>query len=33
MTFHVRRIIGKLGRTDVLTYLLPYQLRLGARRG
>jgi hypothetical protein len=30
---HVRRIVGRLARTDALTYLLPLELRLAARRG
>jgi hypothetical protein len=32
MRSYVRRIVAKLGETDVLTYMLPYQTRITARR-
>jgi len=32
MRSYVRRIVAKLGETDVLTYTLPYQTRITARR-
>jgi hypothetical protein len=33
MKFYVRRIVAKLGETDVLTHMLPYEARFAARRG
>jgi len=32
MTIHVRRIVARLGGTDVLTYLMPYEARMLGRR-
>ncbi len=33
MTSYVRRIVARLGRAGVLTYMLPYEARFVARRG
>jgi len=33
MKSYVRRIVASLGEVDVLTYTLPYEARLSARRG
>jgi len=33
MKSYVRRIVAKLDGADVLTYLLPYEVRLQSRRG
>jgi hypothetical protein len=33
MRSYVRRIVAKLGETDVLTHTLPYETRFSARRG
>jgi hypothetical protein len=33
MKSYLRRMVAKLGETEVLTHTLPYQARLGARLG
>lgn len=32
MKSYIRRIVAKLGETDVLTHTLPYEARVRARR-